>query len=250
MDGFLPHLKDRLRLNSRVAAVSPRRHTVTLADGTELRYEHLVSTMPLPVLIRMMGEEAPAGDPRRRGGPAARLRALRAHRRRPRKPHREALDLLSRGHRVPPHLRAGQRQPALQPAGRLRPHLRDHLLRAQAAAVRRRRADRALHRRLPQGGICSSRTIPSGPPRSATCRTPTWSTTTGAPTAWRSSGSGCSERDILLAGRYSEWEYYNSDHAFIAGKKAAEQVKSVSGATARGVEPGGSSGRRARQSGD
>jgi protoporphyrinogen oxidase len=30
--------------------------------------------------------------------------------------------------------------------------------------------------------------------------------------------------DILLAGRYSEWEYYNSDHAFIAGKKAAEQV--------------------------
>jgi UDP-galactopyranose mutase len=30
---------------------------------------------------------------------------------------------------------------------------------------------------------------------------------------------------ILLAGRYSEWEYYNSDHAFIAGKKAADQVK-------------------------
>jgi protoporphyrinogen oxidase len=30
--------------------------------------------------------------------------------------------------------------------------------------------------------------------------------------------------DIILAGRYSEWEYYNSDHAFIAGKKAAETV--------------------------
>jgi hypothetical protein len=30
--------------------------------------------------------------------------------------------------------------------------------------------------------------------------------------------------DILLAGRYSEWEYYNSDHAFIAGKKAADEV--------------------------
>src|SRR6185312_14731992 len=28
--------------------------------------------------------------------------------------------------------------------------------------------------------------------------------------------------DIILAGRYSEWEYYNSDHAFLAGKKAAE----------------------------
>jgi UDP-galactopyranose mutase len=31
--------------------------------------------------------------------------------------------------------------------------------------------------------------------------------------------------DILLAGRYSEWEYYNSDHAFIAGKRAAEAAR-------------------------
>ena len=30
--------------------------------------------------------------------------------------------------------------------------------------------------------------------------------------------------DILLAGRYSEWEYYNSDHAFLARQKAAEAV--------------------------
>jgi UDP-galactopyranose mutase len=30
------------------------------------------------------------------------------------------------------------------------------------------------------------------------------------------------KHDIILAGRYSEWEYYNSDHAFIAGRKAAE----------------------------
>ena len=31
--------------------------------------------------------------------------------------------------------------------------------------------------------------------------------------------------DIVLAGRYSEWEYYNSDHAFIAGMKAAREVQ-------------------------
>ena len=35
---------------------------------------------------------------------------------------------------------------------------------------------------------------------------------------------------ILLAGRYSEWEYYNSDHAFLAGKKAAENVRAGMGA--------------------
>ena len=33
--------------------------------------------------------------------------------------------------------------------------------------------------------------------------------------------------DIILAGRYSEWEYYNSDHAFLAGKKAAQQVRAA-----------------------
>jgi len=35
------------------------------------------------------------------------------------------------------------------------------------------------------------------------------------------------EHDIILAGRYSEWEYYNSDHAFIAGKKAADRVREL-----------------------
>jgi UDP-galactopyranose mutase len=33
------------------------------------------------------------------------------------------------------------------------------------------------------------------------------------------------DRDIVLAGRYSEWAYYNSDHAFIAGKNAAGEVR-------------------------
>ena len=53
--------------------------------------------------------------------------------------HRQALDLLPGRHRLPPHLRAGQRQPALQSAGRLRPHLRDHLLAdSKPLPVRRR----------------------------------------------------------------------------------------------------------------
>jgi protoporphyrinogen oxidase len=39
-------------------------------------------------------------------------------------------------------------------------------------------------------------------------------------------------RDIHLSGRYSEWEYYNSDHAFIAGKRVAETVQAVLRATA------------------
>jgi len=36
-----------------------------------------------------------------------------------------------------------------------------------------------------------------------------------------------SEQQIILAGRYSEWEYFNSDHAFLAGRKAAETARTV-----------------------
>jgi protoporphyrinogen oxidase len=38
--------------------------------------------------------------------------------------------------------------------------------------------------------------------------------------------------DITLAGRYSEWEYYNSDHALLAGKKAADTVLALQAAKA------------------
>jgi protoporphyrinogen oxidase len=42
------------------------------------------------------------------------------------------------------------------------------------------------------------------------------------------------QRRIILAGRYSEWEYYNSDHAFLAGRRAAHEV-----VQARVAEDGG-----------
>jgi len=35
------------------------------------------------------------------------------------------------------------------------------------------------------------------------------------------------KQDIVLEGRYSEWEYYNSDHAFLAGKKGADRVREL-----------------------
>ena len=57
------------------------------------------------------------------------------------------------------------------------------------------------------------------------------------------------QHDIILAGRYSEWEYYNSDHAFIAGKKAAEQVKSLEDARRRWRAKAGSAATRSRERG-
>ncbi|HEU4682855.1 MAG TPA: FAD-dependent oxidoreductase, partial [Gemmatimonadales bacterium] len=60
MNGFLPHLKGELSLETRVTAVSPSSHTATLSDGKVVHYEYLISTMPLPALVRIIGDEAPA----------------------------------------------------------------------------------------------------------------------------------------------------------------------------------------------
>ena len=59
MDGFLPRLQGPLWLGRTVVAVSPACHTVTLDDGRTIPYEQLISTMPLPVLMQAIGDEAP-----------------------------------------------------------------------------------------------------------------------------------------------------------------------------------------------
>ncbi|MBI2837993.1 MAG: FAD-dependent oxidoreductase [Acidobacteria bacterium] len=52
---------DRLRLNATVADVDGRRQAVGLADGSRIGYDHLITTVPLPSLIRMLGCEVPSG---------------------------------------------------------------------------------------------------------------------------------------------------------------------------------------------
>lgn len=59
MSGFVPHIKGTVELNAEVIHVSPRQRILTLADGRRYQYQHLVSTMPLPELIKVMGDEAP-----------------------------------------------------------------------------------------------------------------------------------------------------------------------------------------------
>lgn len=59
MSGFLPHLQGKLELNADVVQVLPRQHVIVLGDGRRFRYQHLLSTMPLPQLVRLIGEQAP-----------------------------------------------------------------------------------------------------------------------------------------------------------------------------------------------
>lgn len=50
---------DRLWLNASVVSIDASRHEVRLADGRLLTYRSLVSTMPLPLLIRLLGDHVP-----------------------------------------------------------------------------------------------------------------------------------------------------------------------------------------------
>jgi UDP-galactopyranose mutase len=223
MSAWVPLLKGDLRLNARAARISPRDHTVTLADGTELSYGTLVSTMPLPVLIRQIGDEAPAHI-------------------------REAA--------------AGLRHVSVQCVnlGIGRENLTEkHWIYYPEDTVFHRIfvQGNASPYCNPPGGFGLTCEITYSPDKPLPCDgdelvqrcvedcrkvgiigkdDPVWTAVQcDMPYAYVVYDHGRAksvemirewllERDIILAGRYSEWEYYNSDHAFIAGKRAADQV--------------------------
>lgn len=224
MDGFLPHLAGDLLLNTRVKAVSPSRRTVTLADGSTLRYDQLVSTMPLPALIKAMGDEVP--DEVRRAAAGLRHTSVRCvnlgiGREKLTEKHWIYYPEDTVFHRI-----------FVQ--GNASPHCN------------------------PPGGFGLTCEITYGPLKPLPCDgddlikrciadcikvgiidadDPVWcANQVDMPFAYvvydhARPGNVALIRDWLadygihLAGRYSEWEYYNSDHAFLAGKKVADAVR-------------------------
>lgn len=224
MNGFLPHVRDRLRLNAKVIAISPRRHTLTLADGTALEYGHLVSTMPLPVLVRCLGEEAPAHI--RQAAEGLRYVSVRCVNIGVGRP-----DLTEKHwiyypedtvfHRI---FVQGNASPHCNPPGGF--GLTCEITYADSKPLPCdgddliERCIRDCHR----VGMFSP-------------EDPVWAANqVDLPYAYviydhararnvKLIRDWLEERDIILAGRYSEWEYYNSDHAFLAGKRAAETLR-------------------------
>ena len=58
---FLRYIpSERLWLNATVAAIDNQRRELFLADGRGVRYDCLISTMPLPALVHLLGETVPA----------------------------------------------------------------------------------------------------------------------------------------------------------------------------------------------
>ncbi|WP_397570485.1 FAD-dependent oxidoreductase [Schlesneria sp. T3-172] len=227
MDGFIPHIKSQLRLNADVAGFSPSQHQITLRDGSVISYDQLISTMPLPVLVRLAGDEAPEEVKQAAAG----LRYISV-----RCVHigigREAVtdkhwiyypeDTVF--HRI---FVQGNASPHCNPPG--------------GFGITCEITYRAESKPLPYEGekliqrcIDDCRKVGIIKPHDEI-----WTTAEiDMPHAYvlydhaRTANvtlirDWLGQHDVILAGRYSEWEYYNSDHAFLAGKKAAEKALSL-----------------------
>lgn len=234
MDAWLPHLKGDVRLGSRVVQVSPERRTILLSDGAELSYDHLISTMPLPVLIRQIGDCAPEHIRMA----AAQLRHVSVRcvhigvgRENLTEKHWIYYPEDTVFHRI---FVQGNASPYCNPPGgfgltceityspyKPLPCDGDELI------------ERCVRECREVGMIGKDDPIWT----TAQCDLPhayvvydhARATAVGAIREW------LAEYGIVLAGRYSEWEYYNSDHAFLAGKRAAEQV-ALKAASAGGAD--------------
>lgn len=234
MDAWLPHLKCELRLNSRVSEISPSRHTLRLNGGAMLKYDTLINTMPMPVLIRQMGSEAPASI----RAAAAQLRHVSVRcvhigvgREKLTEKHWVYYPEDTVFHRI---FVQGNASPYCNPPGGFG-------LTCEITY--------SPHKPLPCDGdqlvercIADCRRVgmigPDDPIlATAQCDLPYAYVVYdhGRMEAVKEIREWLAGHDILLAGRYSEWEYYNSDHAFIAGKKAAEQAVSREEAVAGAV---------------
>jgi UDP-galactopyranose mutase len=231
MNGFLPHLRGQIRLNSQVVQVSPLRHSLLLSDGTRVDYEQLISTMPLPVLIRLIGNEAP--EEVRQAAKQLRHVSVRCvnlgvGREKLTEKHWIYYPEQTVFHRI---FVQGNASPHCNPPGGFG-------LTCEITY--------SPHKPLPcDGQALIQRCIED-------CRSvgmigkgdPIWAANqVDMPYAYvvydharQASVSlirdWLATRDITLAGRYSEWEYYNSDHAFLAGKKAADAVRAAREASA------------------
>ncbi len=226
MDGFLPHLRGGLELSTRVSRISLDERRVWLADGTSRPYRYLVSTMPLPVLVRALGEEAPTEVADAAAGlrhVSVRCVNLGIGRTDVTDKHWIYYPEDSVFHRI---FVQGNASPHCNPPGgfgltceisyspqKPLPCDGDALIRRCIEDCRRvgiiREDDPvwvANQCDLPYAYVVYDHARAANV---ATIR------------EW------LAEHDVVLAGRYSEWAYYNSDHAFLAGRTAAETVQAL-----------------------
>jgi UDP-galactopyranose mutase len=223
MSGFLPHIKGRVEVNAAAAQVLPREHLLVMADGSRYRYEHLVSTMPLPDLVRLIGAEAPAEVRLAAHGLrhiSVRCVNLGVGRANLTDKHWIYYPEDTIFHRI---FVQGNASPHCNPPGgfgltcEISYSPWKPLPLEGQALVERCVADCVAVGLLRHDDVLITANQVDMP-----CAYVIYDHARAANVA--TVKDWLARYDIVLAGRYSEWEYYNSDHAFIAGKKAADTV--------------------------
>ena len=223
MSGFVPHIKGNIELNSEVVQIVPREHLVVLADGRRYRYDNLISTMPLPELVRLIGPDAPEEiHNAARGLQHISIRCVNIgiNRENVTDKHWIYYPEDSIFHRI---FVQGNASPECNAPGGF----------GFTCEI-----SYSPWKPLPVDGdeliaCCIEDCIKVG--MMNTDDKVVTANLVDMPYAYviydharnknvSTVKSWLEKFNIVLAGRYSEWEYYNSDHAFLAGKKAAELV--------------------------
>lgn len=223
MNGFLPLLEGDVQLQADVVAVSPSRRTVTLRDGRSYRYDALISTLALPKLVQAMGDEAPAAVQAAAQGlrhVSVRCVNLGIGRENLTDKHWIYYPEDTVFHRIfvqgnaSPHCNApgGFGLTCEITYSEYKPLPCD----GQALIARCIRDCIAVGMFTADDAIVAANQVDM--PYAYVVYDHERARHVATIRNW------VAQANIILAGRYSEWEYYNSDHAFVAGKKAAAQA--------------------------
>lgn len=224
MSGFLPHIKGRIETGAEVSKIYVNQHIVVLSDGRQYRYEQMISTLVLPELIRLMGDEVPP-DVRKaaKGLRHVSVRCVNLGIGRDDLTDKHWIYFAGKTvfHRI---FVQGNASPYCSPAGACGltceiSYSPDKPLPVDGQAL----IDRCIQECIDAGIFSATDKIIT-------------TNQIDIPYAYviydrhRKENVETIRRWLLLhgitlAGRYSEWEYYNSDHAFIAGKVAVEKVR-------------------------
>jgi UDP-galactopyranose mutase len=237
VSGFLPHIKGQIELNADVIQILPREHIIVLADGRRYRYDNLISTMPLPELVRLIGNEAPKEVQQAAHGLqhiSVRCVNIGINRENVTDKHWIYYPEDTIFHRI---FVQGNASPECNAPGgfgftceisyspwKPLPVDGDDLI------------SRCIEDCIKVGMMNAEDKVLTASlvdmPYAYVIYDHSRAKNVATVKAWME------KQDITLAGRYSEWEYYNSDHAFLAGKKAAEKIVSRVDSLATMLEAG------------
>jgi UDP-galactopyranose mutase len=213
-------------LNTEVIHISPKKRLVKLADGRRYRYENLISTMPLPQLVHMIVDEAPQAVKDAANGlkhVSIRCVNLGVARENITDKHWIYYPEDSIFHRI---FVQGNASPGCNPPGGF--GLTCEISYSPWKPLPfsgKQLVERCFQDCIKVGMLNESDSLITASevdmPYAYVVYDHARARNVATVKQWLASFG------ITLAGRYSEWEYYNSDHAFLAGKKAAETVEAA-----------------------